>query len=154
MYAVVRVRGDVNLSYDVRETLSLLHLGRVNHATFIPETDAYRGMIQKVAEVVAFGEPSPETVALLLRQRGEAAEESTAIDDEWVAENTDFADVDALAEGLLAEEVTLKEAGIEPVLRLHPPRGGHDGIKSTRTDGGVLGVHDTDAIDDLLYTMR
>lgn len=154
MLALVRVRGEVNLSYDVNETLDLLHLGRVNHCTFVPETDAYMGMVRKVAEVVAFGEPSEATVATLLRRRGEPDEGSGSIDDEWVAAETDYEDVDDLAHALLAEDVTLADAGLEPVLRLHPPRGGHDGIKAARADGGVLGVHETAEIDELLKAMR
>lgn len=154
MWAVVRVRGEVNLSYDVNETLDLLHLGRVNHCTFVPETDAYRGMVQKVAEVVAFGEPSQSTVATLLRRRAEPSAGDSDIDDDWVAAETDYDDVDGLADALLAEDATLSDVGLEPVLRLHPPRGGHDGIKATRADGGILGPHEPGEIDELLNSMR
>ncbi len=154
MQAVVQVRGEVNLSGDVRDTLEMLNLGRVNHCTFVPETPAYEGMIKKVAEVVAFGSPSVDTVATLLRRRAEPAEGSTDIDDEWVADETAYDDVESLAEALIEEETTLSEEGLSPVLRLHPPRGGHDGIKRTRTNGGVLGRHEPEDIDALLHGMR
>ena len=154
MQALVQLRGEVNQSGDVRDTLRMLNLGRVNHCTFVPDTDAYRGMINKVAEQIAFGEPSAEVVAKLLRRRGVAAEDGAGLDDEWVAANTDYNDVDALADALVAEETTLSAAGLEPVLRLHPPRGGHDGIKRMRRNGGALGVHDRDEIDALLHAMR
>lgn len=151
--AIVQLRGEVNQSQAVRDTLEMLNLGRVNHATLVPETPEYSGMITKVNDWVAFGEPSVEVVAQLLRRRAEPAEGSAAIDDEWVAEKTDYADVDALATALVDEETTLKAEGLSPTLRLHPPRGGHRGIKHPVTEGGQLGDHD-DGIDELLEAMR
>jgi large subunit ribosomal protein L30 len=154
MHAVVQLRGEVDMSQAVDDTLSMLNLHSVNHATFVPERDTYRGMITKVNDYVAFGEPSAETVATLLRRRADPAEGEADIDDEWVAENTDYDDVDALAEALVAEETTLQDAGLAPVIRLHPPRGGHDGLKNPVTDGGDLGRHSTEEIDELLEAMR
>ena len=154
MQAVVQLRGEVNLSREVRDTLEHLHLGRVNHCTFVPDTPSYRGMLTKVTDVAALGEPSPEAVALVLARRGEPVEGDPGIDDAWVAEHTSFGDIAELAEALCAEETTLAEAGLEPVLRLHPPRGGHRGIKHHRTDGGQLGQHTTEEIDELLEQMR
>ena len=154
MKAVVQLRGEVDVSQDVVDTLDMLNVGRVNHATLVPETPTYEGMVTKVNDVVAHGEPSAETVAGLLRRRGDPAEGSATIDDEWVAENTDYDGVDALAEALVAEETTLQEQGVSPTLRLHPPRGGHDGIKKSVTEGGQLGPHGTEEIDGLLEAMR
>jgi large subunit ribosomal protein L30 len=154
MRAIVQLRGEVNQSEAVRDTLGMLNLHRVNHATFVPETDTYRGMVTKVNDWVAHGEPSVATVETLLERRGEPVEGDADIDDEWVAENTDHDDVAALAEALVDEETTLQEAGLAPTLRLHPPRGGHDGIKHPAAEGGQLGKHATDEIDALLEAMR
>ncbi|MFW6153496.1 MAG: 50S ribosomal protein L30 [Halobacteriota archaeon] len=154
MQAIVQLRGPVNTTRSVLDTLDMLNLGRVNHCTFVPEEPSYRGMITKVMDQVAVGEPSPEVVATLLARRGEPVDGSQGIDDDWVRDNTDFGDLDELAVALCDEEVTLTDVGLEPVLRLHPPRGGHDGIKHHRADGGQLGKHSTEAIDALLYRMR
>jgi large subunit ribosomal protein L30 len=154
MQALVQLRGEVNMNGDIQDTLGMLNVHNVNHATFVPETDTYRGMVTKVNDYVAYGEPSVETVALLVERRGEPLEGEADVDDEWVAENTDYDDVDALAEALVDEETTLREAGLAPTLRLHPPRGGHDGIKHPTKEGGQLGKHSTEAIDDLLEAMR
>ena len=156
MKAIVQVRGEVNQSEDVTDTLGMLNLGRVNHATFVPDTDAYHGMITTVNDYVAYGEPSVETVALLLARRGEPLEDGADadVDDEWVAEHTGYDDVDALAEALADEETTLQAEGLAPTLRLHPPRGGHDGIKHPTVEGGQLGTHSTEDIDALLEAMR
>jgi large subunit ribosomal protein L30 len=154
MKAVVQLRGEVNQSEKVRDTLSMLNLHRVNHATLVPDTDTYHGMVTKVNDWVAHGEPSQETVERLIELRGEPAEGDVDIDDEWVAENTDYDDVSALAEALLDEETKLQEQGLSPTLRLHPPRGGHDGVKHPTKEGGQLGPHSTEDIDALLEAMR
>ncbi|MFB6266028.1 MAG: 50S ribosomal protein L30 [Halodesulfurarchaeum sp.] len=154
MQAVVQLRGDANMSAAVEDTLGMLNLHHVNHCTLIPETDTYRGMLTKVNDFVAFGEPSPEVVASLLRSRGEPVEGDADIDDEWIADNTDYDDVESLAEALTAEETTLSEQGLAPVIRLHPPRGGHDGIKQPTAKGGELGEHSTEEMDELLTAMR
>ena len=154
MQALVQLRGEVNMSQDVRDTLKMLNLHSVNHVTFVPETDTYRGMITKVNDYVAFGEPSADVVATLIERRGEAAEGDADVDDEWVADNTEYGDIASLAEALVDEETTLREQGLAPVVRLHPPRGGHDGIKHPVVEGGQLGRHDTEDIDSLLEAMR
>ncbi|MFB6119096.1 50S ribosomal protein L30 [Halosegnis sp.] len=154
MEAVVQLRGEVNQSQSVRDTLSMLNLHRVNHATFVPETDSYRGMITKVNDWVAHGTPSEETVAMLIARRGEPAEGEADIDDDWVDEHTDYADVEALAAAVVAEETTLQEQGLSPTLRLHPPRGGHDGVKHPAKEGGSIGKQPTENMDDLLERMR
>jgi large subunit ribosomal protein L30 len=154
MQALVQLRGEVNMNGDIRDTLGMLNVHNVNHATFVPETETYRGMVTKVNDYVAYGEPSVETVALLVERRGEPLESEADVDDEWVAENTEYDDVEALAGALVDEETTLREAGLAPTLRLHPPRGGHDGIKHPTGEGGELGKHSTEAIDGLLEAMR
>ncbi|GAB3312779.1 50S ribosomal protein L30 [Haloplanus rallus] len=154
MEALVQIRGEVNISGDVQDTLEMLNLHAVNQCTFVPETDAYRGMITKVNDYVAHGEPSADVVATLIRRRGEPETGSGEVTDEWVAEETDYADVDALAAALVDEETTLREQGLAPSLRLHPPRGGHDGLKHPTVEGGQIGNHTTEEIDRLLEAMR
>ena len=154
MQALVQLRGEVNMSREVEDTLSMLNIHRTNHCALVPETDTYRGMVTKVNDYVAFGEPSPGVLSTLLRKRAEPEAGEGDIDDEWVGENTDYDDVNALADALLAEETTLRECGLSPAIRLHPPRGGHDGIKHPRVEGGELGRHSTEEIDSLLTAMR
>ena len=154
MHALVQLRGDVNMDTDIHDTLKMLNIHHVNHCTFVPDTDTYNGMVTKVNDFVAFGEPSQATVELLIETRAEPAEGDADVDDEWVAENTEFDDIEGLAWSLIAEETTLQEQGLSPTLRLHPPRGGHDGIKHPTKEGGELGRHDTEGIDALLEAMR
>jgi large subunit ribosomal protein L30 len=154
MEALVQIRGEVNISGDVQDTLEMLNLHAVNQCTLVPETDTYRGMITKVNDYVAHGEPSADVVATLIRRRGEPEQGAADVTDEWVAENTDYDGVDALAAALVDEETTLREQGLAPSLRLHPPRGGHDGLKHPTVESGQLGKHSTEQIDRLLEAMR
>ncbi|MEF8827658.1 MAG: 50S ribosomal protein L30 [Haloarcula sp.] len=154
MKAIIQLRGEVNIRGDILDTLEMLNLGRVNHATFVPEEPTYEGMITKVNDYVAHGTPSQETVELLLERRAEPAAGDGTIDDEWLWDNTEYESVESLAEALLAEETTLQAVGLSPTLRLHPPRGGHDGLKQPVPTGGQLGVHGSDDIDSLLEAMR
>jgi large subunit ribosomal protein L30 len=154
MQAIVQLRGDVNMSEAVHDTLAMLNVHSVNHCTFVPDTETYRGMITKVNDYVAHGEPSVDAVETVLRTRAEPEEGSATVDDEWVSENTGYDDLTALAGALVDEETTLREQGLSPVLRLHPPRGGHRGQKHVTKEGGQLGKHTTAQIDELLEDMR
>jgi large subunit ribosomal protein L30 len=150
-YGIVRVRGDADTPADVGDTFDMLNLPQTNAFTVVPEEDTYRGMVQKVNDYVAYGEPDSETVALLLKERGETLEGGD-VDEEFAAEQG-YDSVNDLAEAVVSGETTLREAGIDPTVRLHPPRKGHDGIKHSYKQGGVLGNHG-DEIDDLLRRMR
>jgi large subunit ribosomal protein L30 len=154
MEALVQIRGEVNISGDVQDTLSMLNLHAVNQCTLVPETDTYRGMITKVNDYVAHGEPSADVVATLIRRRAEPLQGSADIDDEWIAANTDYDGVDELAAALVDEETTLRDEGLSPSIRLHPPRGGHAGVKHPTIESGQLGKHSTEEIDRLLEAMR
>lgn len=155
MKAIVQLRGEVNQQGGVDDTLSMLNVHKVNHCTLVPERDTYRGMITKVNDYVAFGEPSQDVLETLLAKRAEPLEgRQSDVDEEWVAANTDYEDFAELAGALLAEETTLREQGLSPTLRLHPPRGGHEGIKHPTVDGGQLGKHTTEEMNELLNSMR
>ncbi|WP_137284901.1 50S ribosomal protein L30 [Halorussus salinisoli] len=154
MKAVVQIRGEVDMTGETQDTLEMLNLHRVNHCALVPDTDTYRGMITKVNDYTAYGEPSQDVLETLLEKRAEPLEGDADIDDEWVADETDYDDVSDLASALLDDETTLREQGLAPVLRLHPPRGGHDGLKHPTQEGGQLGKHDTEQIDSLLKAMR
>ncbi|KZN25740.1 MULTISPECIES: 50S ribosomal protein L30 [unclassified Haladaptatus] len=154
MEAVVQVRGEVNMNQDIRDTLSMLNIHKVNHCALVPESETYRGMITKVNDFVAHGEPDQEVLETVLAKRAQPLEGSDEVDDEWIAENTDYDDVADLTSALLDDETTLREQGLTPVLRLHPPRGGHEGIKHPTKEGGQLGKHTTEEISTLLKAMR
>jgi len=54
MYAIVKLRGEVKTRQDIRDTLRMLRLDRVNHCVVVPETPTYHGMIHKAKDYVAW----------------------------------------------------------------------------------------------------
>ncbi|MFB6282386.1 MAG: 50S ribosomal protein L30 [Halobacteria archaeon] len=150
--AIVQVRSTVDMDTEIEDTLEMLNLGGVNNLTVIPEEPSYTGMVKKVNDYVAFGEPDSDTLELVLGRRGETLEEEE-LTEEYVEEETEYGSISELAEAVLSGETTLKEAGVSPTVRLHPPRKGHGGAKTPKTEGGVLGNHEEE-IDELIKSMR
>jgi len=150
-YGVVRIRGTVDASSEVEDTLEMLNLDGANSFTVVPREDTYTGMVNKVDDYVAYGEPSPSILARLLEGRGETVE-GEPLDEEHLEEHG-YGSFDELAEDVVEGETKLRDAGVAPTIRLHPPRRGHGGIKHSYKEGGVLGNHGDD-IDELLRRMR
>jgi large subunit ribosomal protein L30 len=152
VYAVVKIRGVVKSKPDVRRTLELLNLDRTNHCVIINDNEHYRGMLQKVKDYVAWGEVNAETLTVLLKKRGMLTG-GRKLTDDYLKHNSQFKDIKSLARAVVNEGVNLKAIpDLKPVLRLHPPRKGHKGIKKPFPEG-VLGFHRT-MINEFLLKMR
>jgi large subunit ribosomal protein L30 len=153
MYAVVRLRGQVNVRYTIEDTMKMLRLHKVNHCVVVPENPHFKGMVLKVKDYVAYGKLDAKALSELLESRGKL-EGGARLTEEYVRENTTYGSIEAFAEAVIEEKASLKEIpGLKPVFRLHPPRKGHAGIKRTVQQGGVLGNHDEN-INVLLHKMR
>ena len=46
-FLIVRVRSDRGVERSIRDTMAMMNLTRVNHATIVPENSTYAGMLQK-----------------------------------------------------------------------------------------------------------
>jgi large subunit ribosomal protein L30 len=151
-YAVVKMRGIVKTKPDVRRTLELLNLDRTNHCVLVEDNVHYNGMLQKVKDYVAWGAVDGETLSALLKKRG-MLNGRKRLTSAHVKARTAFNDIDSLAKAVAAGKATLRDVPeLKPVLRLHPPRKGHKGIKKPFPEG-VLGFHGGD-INELLRKMR
>ncbi|UZE91831.1 MAG: 50S ribosomal protein L30 [Methanosarcinales archaeon] len=153
MYAIIRLRGRVKIKREVEDTLKMLRLNRVNHCAVVDETPNYKGMIQKVKDYVAWGNINADSLALILRNRGEL-EGGAPITDEYVKENTKCKSIEEFAKAVCEKKASLKDMPrLTPVFRLHPPRKGHRGIKKTFQQGGALGSYGEE-INTLIKQMR
>lgn len=153
MYALVRVRGNINVRGSIDDTLKMLRLHRVNHCVVLSASPQNEGMIQKVKDYVAFGVIDVETLTEMLENRG-MLQGGERLTNEYLAANTKFATIGEFAQALCDGNASLKDVPkLKPVFRLHPPRKGHAGIKRTVQQGGVLGDHGED-INQLLKKMR
>jgi len=152
LLAVIRLRGVVGVPGDVKDTLRMLNLHKANHATIVEDTPSYRGMLEKVAGYVAYGEVNREVLTDLLRRRGRLRGDKPVADD--YAKRLGFKSLEDVADALLEGKVRLKELrGLKPVFRLHPPRGGFKGsVKKMAGAGGELGYRGSD-INQLLRDM-
>ncbi|MDW5548770.1 50S ribosomal protein L30 [Methanosarcina sp.] len=153
MYAIVRLRGQVNVRYTIEDTMKMLRLQKVNHCVLVPENPHFKGMVHKVKDYVAYGKVDAKVLAEILENRGRL-EGGTRLTEEHIRENTAYDSIQAFAEAVINGETTLKSVPkLKPVFRLHPPRKGHAGIKRTVQQGGELGDHG-DNINELLHKMR
>jgi len=151
-YAVVRVRGSVGVRGDIADTLKMLRLHRVNHCVIIPNTETYRGMLNKVKDYITYGEIDKDTLIKLILKRGRLPG-NKRLNEEKIKELTDLS-VEELSEKIINGEITLKNTPLKPVFRLHPPKKGYDkgGIKKPFSVGGALGYRGSE-INKLLDKM-
>lgn len=151
-YAVIRVRGQPDVSYDIEYTMGLLGVNRVNHCAIVPENASTKGMLQKVKDYTTYGEINAETLAQLIRIRGRLSGDRM-ITDEYLAANSEFKTVDDLAKAIIENDYRMKDVeAAKPVFRLHPPVKGYEGNKRSYKNGGALGYRG-EAINDLIARM-
>jgi large subunit ribosomal protein L30 len=149
-WMIVRVRGSVHARHDVVETLRFLHLTRPNNATVVPEVPSVRGMLTTIQGYVTWGEAEPETVSLLLKERGETAA-GARLTDESVADIAPGKDLPALTRSVSEKGLTHVQ-GLKPLFRLRAPKGGWRSTKKPFTLGGALGYRGR-SINELVRRM-
>jgi len=137
---------------EARETLQMLHLPRNNYAGLVDDRPAFLGMLKTAKDYITYGEPSKETVAMLIKKKGRLAGDKKLTDE--YAQKVGYKSLEDLAEAVYscrAEYWKLK--GIQPLFRLHPPSKGFKGkIKRGYGSGGALGYRG-EKIDELLKRM-
>ncbi len=136
-WMIVRVRGSIHARHDIVDTLRLLHLTRANHATVVPERPEFRGMITRVQGYVTWGEADPKAVGLLLEHRG-VTDAGGTLTPEAVQAVGGAKDLNDLA-SRVAKEGLQSVAGLRPLFRLTPPKGGWRSTKKPFARGGALG---------------
>lgn len=140
MIAAIRIRGEVNLEKDVKETLKRLRLRKKYSCTVIAKPkNEQLGMIKRVRDFVAYGEISEEMLGKLLEARGRPVDKKKKVDFKTASKE--------IAAGKKFEELNIK-----PFFRLHPPRGGIESKKHFGVGKGVLGNH-KDKINSLIERM-
>jgi large subunit ribosomal protein L30 len=58
MLAAVRLRGNMNVNKEVRDTMNMLGLKRVNTLVVLPESPVTLGMLKKVENFITYGKIS------------------------------------------------------------------------------------------------
>ena len=151
-FAVIRIRGIVNVRTDIEDTLKMLRLNQVNHCVILPKTKSYLGMLQKVKDYVTWGEVSPEILARMILHRGRLTGDKK-ISDSYIKKNTKYKSIMSFAKAVSSGETNYKDVKeIKPVIRLHPPKKGYEGVKKSYSAGGALGYRGQD-INKLIERM-
>ncbi len=120
MFAVIRIRGSVNVAGQIEDTLRMLRLKRVNHCVVVSDTPDQRGMLQKARSYIAWGNISKEMLEAMVTKRGRKSQDAKLTEKEAKE-----------ATSKILKSGSSKDAGIKPVFRLSPPSKGY---KSIRTD--------------------
>jgi len=154
VFLVIRARSDRGVTVKIRDTMAMLNLTRVNHATILPDDPSYVGMLNKAKDYITWGEVDTEVITNLLKERGRMVGDKP-VTDSSIKENSNYSSIEKFAKALSSGEASLKDVdNLKPVLRLHPPRGskGWGGIKRSYNVGGALGFRG-EAIGDLVSRM-
>lgn len=125
MIIVIRISGMVDVPEKVNYTLDNINLRRKYSAILMQDTPENIKLLNVVRSFVAYGKISNENLVKLISLRGEKLDKKIKIDAETIVKNLD--------------KKTLKEQGMKPFFRLHPPRKGIESKKHFGVGKGVLG---------------
>ena len=152
VFAVIRIRGTVNVKPDIKKTLELLRLTKVNHCVLLEENKVYQGMLQTVKDYTTWGEINKETLSNLIKNRGMLIGDKVITDD-YVKSATPFSTIEKVSDAVLNNKFKYKEIPeVKPLFRLSPPKKGYEGIKRSYKNGGALGYRGED-INTLITKM-
>ena len=151
-WAVVKVRGSINVKPKIKETMKLMRLNRVNHCVIVPENETYTGMLKIIKDYVTWGEVDAETTELMLESSGKTS--GNTIFTKKELKGSSFKTMKALAKNLSEGKVVMRDVPkLKPLFRLHPPRKGYEGVKRSFKEGGALGYRG-EKINQLIRRMQ
>lgn len=139
VFAVIRVRGSININPDIKHTLKLLRLNKVNHCVLIEENDIMKGMLQVIKDYVTWGEIEKEYLLKLIKSRGKIRGNKILTNDH-LKSATSIDTIEKLSESIYKNKFSYKDIpDIKPLFRLNPPKKGYNGIKKSFKNKGALG---------------
>lgn len=149
LFLVIRLRGNIGVHPDVLETLKRLNMPKKHSAVLIQDTPSNKGMLNKVADYVTWGEVTEESLEALLMKRGRMAGDKKITDEALRKEN--LGTPKELAKRTMADGKV--PDCIKETFRLTPPSGGFKkSIKRHVRSGGELGYRGK-GINELLPKM-
>lgn len=112
MYAIIRLRGSINLRDEVIDTFKMMRMHRKMHCVVLKETPIVKGMLQKVKDWATWGEVDEKVLQHLVEKRGRKMGDAR------------LSKEDAASVIKLLKEKGKVPEGIKPVFRLSPPSKG------------------------------
>jgi len=138
-YAAVRVRGIINIKPDIKKTLQLLNLTRVNHCVLLEEKPSIKGMLQVAKDYITWGEVNKEVLEKLITNRGklEGDKELTV---NHLKSATSYGNMEKLSQAIIDNKFSYKDIpNVKPIFRLNPPKNGYEGVKRSFVNKCALG---------------
>ena len=121
-FLVIRARSDRGVTRKIRETMAMLNLTRVNHATIVMDNPSYRGMLQKSKDYITWGEVDAKTIEKLIKERGRMSGDKP-VTDSSVKEFSNFNGIKQLSEAIASGEATMKDVGPQTNFQTTPSQG-------------------------------
>ena len=151
-YAAIRVRGLINIKPDIRKTLELLNLTRVNHCVLLEEKPSVKGMLQIAKDYITWGEVDKDILNQLIAKRGKLIGDIN-LTENHLKSATSYSNMDKLSQAIIDNKFRYKDIpNIKPVFRLNPPKKGYEGVKKSFVKKGALGYRGKD-INKLIERM-
>jgi large subunit ribosomal protein L30 len=151
-YAAIRVRGTVNINPDIKKTLQLLNLSKVNHCVLLEDKPSIKGMLQVVKDYITWGEIEKDVVSKLISTRGKL-EGDKEVTGDYLKSATSYSSLETLSQAIVDNKFRYKDIpSVKPIFRLSPPKNGYEGIKRSFTNKGALGYRGKD-INKLIERM-
>lgn len=139
VYAVVRIRGTVNVKPDIKRTLQLFCLTRANHCVLLEENANTKGMLQVAKDYITWGPIDKNSLTKLIKSRGKL-EGDKELTEEYLKSATSYDNMERLSQAIIDNKFNYKDIpNIKPIFRLNPPKKGYEGIKRSFKNGGALG---------------
>src|SRR3989344_4266747 len=86
MIVIARLRGTVNVTRKVGDTLDMLNLKKVNNCVVVPDVSSYQGMLKIIKDYAAYGPIDKKTFVELLKKRGRV-EGNKPLTEEYLKKN-------------------------------------------------------------------
>ena len=139
VFAVIRIRGSINVNPDIKHTLKLLRLNKVNHCVLVEENDITKGMLQVIKDYVTWGEIEKEYLLKLIKTRGKIIG-NKILTNNHLKSSTSIDSIEKLSESIYKNKFNYKDIpDIKPLFRLNPPKKGYNGVKKSFKNKGSLG---------------
>jgi large subunit ribosomal protein L30 len=127
MFAVIRIKGSVNVAKEIKDTMKMMKLIKSNHCVLLPQTGTFKGMLQKSKDCVTWGEIDEKTLGVLIYKRGRLQGDKK-VDEKQARE---------IAKKTLKENRIDVSSGLKKVFRLNPPSKGYKSIRRPYPKGSL-----------------
>ena len=138
--AVIRIRGQANMSGKVASTLKMLRLYKKNNCVIVPNTPEFVGMLKRVRDSATWGELDKETCKLLLEKRGKLPA-NKKLTEAYLKEKIKMSFDEFIDDFMNFKKEIADIPGMKKFFKLTPPRKGFErkGVKVPYSLGGALG---------------